>query len=89
MEKDIEEKLNKIDEAIEAVNRYSYLYNLKIIGAVPKANTKESSKETVDICLNLFNKIGAEVSPYDIDIAHRVTPRDPTRIPPIICKVYT
>ena len=67
--RDIEEKLNKIDEAFEAVTRHSNQYNLKIIG-VPKANTKESAKETVDICLNLFNKIGAEVSPYDIGIAH-------------------
>ena len=72
----LKRELNKIDKAIEAVNRYSYQYNLKIIG-VPKANTKESAKETVDICLNLFNKIGADVSPYDIDIAHRVNTQRP------------
>lgn len=81
----LEENILKTDEAIEDINKYSFQYNVKILG-VPKHSPKETAKETVDICLKLFRKIGAEVSSFDIDIAHRVSPRDPKRTPPIICK---
>lgn len=81
----IEENVVKIEEAIEDINRYSYQYNVKILG-VSKTNPKETPKETVDICVKLFNGIGATASKQDIDIAHRVTPRDPNKTPPIICK---
>lgn len=80
----LEESIQKVDEAIEDINKYSYQYNIKIVG-VPR-NRKETAKETVDICLKLFEKIGAEVTSFDIDIAHRVSPRDTNSIPPIICK---
>lgn len=83
--KDLEEGIAKIDEAIEAIHKYSYQYNLKILG-IPQKGRKETSKETIDICLKLFQGIGAEILPYDIDIAHRVPSRNVNYPPPIICK---
>ena len=39
------------------------------------------------ICVAIFNKMGAEVSLTDTDIAHRVKSRNPSNRPkPIICK---
>jgi len=81
----IEENVLKIEEAIEEINKYSYQYNVKILG-VSKSNPKETAKETFDICVKLFNAIGAAVTNQDIDIAHRVTPRDSSKTPPIVCK---
>ena len=52
----IEENVVKIEEAIEDINRYSYQYNVKILG-VSKTNPKETPKQTVDICVKLFNGI--------------------------------
>lgn len=83
--KDIEEGISKIDEAIEAIHKYSYQYNLKILG-IPQNDRRETSKQTVDTCLTLFQGIGADVSPHDIDIAHRIPSRNTKYPPPIICK---
>ena len=39
------------------------------------------------ICVAIFNKMGAEVSLTDIDIAHRLKPRNPSNRPKLmICK---
>lgn len=67
----IEDGLTKVEEAIESINQYSYQYNLKILG-VPQEKSFESSRETADICLKIFNEIGAKVVESDIDIAHRL-----------------
>ena len=83
--RDFEERLLKIDEAIEAINQYSYKYNIKIIG-IPQKGRKETAQETVDICLKLFQEIGAEISQYDVDIAHRIPTKNTNYPPPIICK---
>ncbi|XP_028516853.1 uncharacterized protein LOC114575679 [Exaiptasia diaphana] len=83
--KDLEEGIARIDEAIEAIHKYSYQYNLKILG-IPQKGRKETSKQSVDKCLKLFQSIGAEVLSYDIDIAHRVPSRNAKFTLPIICK---
>lgn len=82
----IEESILKIDEAIEEIHRYSYQYNLKILG-VKQEKRYETAKDTVDICLKLFNELGATINEQDIDIAHRLPTRRDSNFPPtIVCK---
>lgn len=68
---------------------YSYQHNLKIV-RVPQTNDRETAKETAEVCIKIFKKIGVKVSLADIDIAHRVQPRNQNgrrrRGNPIICK---
>ena len=47
---------------------------VKLVG-VPEIKPRENASETSQLRLNIFNAIGAEIHPYDIDLAHRVTPR--------------
>ncbi|KXJ10014.1 hypothetical protein AC249_AIPGENE17294 [Exaiptasia diaphana] len=84
----LEESINKVDEAIHAINNYSYMYqyNLKII-RIPQTNRFETTQETTDKCLKLFNSINTQVTAQDIDIAHSVPNRRASNFPPtIICK---
>ena len=83
----IGQKVYAIDKAIEDMYMYSYQYNVKIFG-IPQRGPRESATESADICLNLFNKLGAtSISLSDIDIAHRIPNRRPSSFPPaIICK---
>ena len=84
----IEFNLNNIAKAIDDIMTYSYQYNIKIIG-VPQASDRETSMETANLCLRMFNGIGANISISDIDIAHRVQSRNSNRgqrQQPIICK---
>ena len=79
-------KVDMIGKAVDDFQEYSYQYNLKIVG-IPELNSKESASESSLLCLNLFNEIGAEVSPHDIDYAHRIPTRTASAGPrPIICK---
>ena len=80
------EQVEAIASAIEESQKYSYHYNVKITG-IPDRKPSESAIETTAICVNLFKKLGIEVSERDIDIAHRVPTRN-TRVGPrpIICK---
>ena len=82
-------KVNEITDAIEALQQYSYQYNLKIVG-FPQANDIESSEDTAELCLHLFSCLGVDgITLNDIDIAHRVQIRaiDAANKPkPIICK---
>lgn len=72
--------------AIEESLRYSYQYNVKLVG-IPEKNQNESAIETTNICCNLFNKIGVKVSESDIDIAHRVPGKNAKPGPKLtICK---
>ena len=67
-------KVNEITDAIEALQQYSYQYNVKIVG-FPQANDIESSEDTAKL--------------NDIDIAHRVQIRATAaanKTKPIICK---
>ncbi|KXJ07314.1 hypothetical protein AC249_AIPGENE23731 [Exaiptasia diaphana] len=81
----IEQKLMEFDEAIESMLKYSYKYNVKLIGIVQE-NRVESSEESAEICLKLFKALGAKVEERDIDIAHRVKARNTKFPPPIVCK---
>ena len=47
---------------------------------------QESAGDTLELCMRIFNKIGAEIHPYDV--AHRVPSRNTSdgRPKPIICK---
>ena len=85
---DISRKAYKIEEEVEAIQQYSYQYNLKITG-IPLSQKQESAINTSETCIKLFHKIGAtNVSLQDIDIAHRVPKRrqDTSQPPAIICK---
>ena len=51
-------------------------------------NSNKTSQLWNVTVLNIFCTIGAEIHPYDIDLAHRVTPRQAAegRPKPIVCK---
>ena len=83
--RDFVEKIEIIDETIETIQKYSYQYNVKILG-IPQADRKESAKDSVDLCLKLFKEVGVDISKFDLDIAHRVPSRNTNYPPPIICK---
>ena len=79
-------KVDDLAQAIEEFQAYSYGFNVKILG-VPECVSNESALQTSILCVAILNKMGAEVSLTDIDIAHRVKPRNPSNRPkPIICK---
>ena len=66
---------------------YNYAFNIKILG-VPELKVNEDASETSNLCLNLFNRMGANIAINDIGIAHRVSFRDSScsDSKPIICK---
>lgn len=70
----IAKNAERIGKAIDDIQTYSYQYNLKIVGVPQKEN--EKAADTVDLCLKVFSGIGADVSKWDIDTAHRVPPRN-------------
>lgn len=83
---EIKSKVDMVGKAIEDLQDYSYQFNIKIIG-VPETGSPESAKNTSDLCVALFNRMGAQVSLQDIDIAHRVQTHQQNGGPkPIICK---
>ena len=66
----------------------SFEYNVKIIG-FPEQDEHESAETTTQLCLKLFQAIGAKgVKKNDIDITHRVNSRrsDSHYPRPIVCK---
>ena len=85
----ISKRASEIEDSIEAIQQYSYNYNLKITGIPQKPG--ETALQSSKICVKLFQKIGASnVTLQDIDIAHRVPKRKMKRgysePPVIICK---
>ena len=83
----ISSRVNNRASAIDQAQEYSYSYNVMLVG-VPEIKPRENASETSQLCLNIFNAIGAEIHPYDIDLAHRVTLRQAAegRPKPIACK---
>ena len=82
----IAEKVDDLAQTIEEFQAYSYGFNVKILG-VPECASQESALQTSNLCVAIFNKMGAEVTLTDIDIAHRAKPRITSNRPkPIICK---
>ena len=82
----ISSRVNNIAWAIDQAQDYSY-YNVKLVGVLD-IKPRENDSETSQLRLNIFNAIGAEIHPYDIDLAHRVTPRQAAEghPKPIVCK---
>ena len=80
----LSDKVENISAAIEESQQYCY--NVKLMGILDN-NSSESASETTNLCLKLFQKLGVEITRYDIDIAHRVPSRSARPTPRlIICK---
>ena len=63
-------KVNEIAKQIDAIEEYSYNYNIKIVG-VPQITDQESAETTASLCLKLFIELGIkDITIEDIDIAH-------------------
>ena len=72
-------RVEQIGDSVEQLLRYSFQYNIKIIG-LPESEMQESASKTVSLCINLFKAAGNE-------IAHRIPTRTATSGPrPIVCK---
>ena len=80
-------RCNDIAKCVEAMEEYSYQFNVKIVG-MPLRAEKETPEITANLCLQLFIALGVKnVSLQDIDIAHRVPARRVSSRPnAIICK---
>ena len=79
-------QVERVANAINDAEEYSYQFNVKIIG-IPGLNSSETVTETSYLCVKLFQEMGAEVSILDIDIAHRVSTRNESKGPkPVVCK---
>ena len=73
----LSKRLEEIGKSIELIQRYSYQYNVKIVG-LPEIKASESASDTTTLCLSLFQAAGVEISIQDIDIAHRIPTRNAT-----------
>ncbi|PFX18772.1 hypothetical protein AWC38_SpisGene16843 [Stylophora pistillata] len=79
-------RVEEIGKSIELIQRYSYQYNVKIVG-LPEIKASESASDTTTLCLSLFQAAGVEILIQDIDIAHRIPTRNATPGPsPVVCK---
>ena len=73
----ISTRVDSLDAAIDDLQKYSFQYNVNIIG-FPEQDEHESAETTTQLCLKLFHTIGTKrVTKNDIDIAHRVNSRRP------------
>jgi hypothetical protein len=81
------EKVENLAKSIDEAEQYSYAYNVKMLG-IPEFTSNETAAETSQLCVDIFNAVGANVSIADIDIAHRVKPRrsNGSQPKPIVCK---
>lgn len=78
--------MDEVGNAIEEIQRYSYRYNVKIIG-LPEIDSRESASATTSLCISLLKASGVDINKQDVDIAHRVPTRQATAGPrPVICK---
>ena len=83
---ELSSKVDAVGKAVDELQDYSYQFNVKIIN-VPEIKHQETARETSDLCIALFNGMGAVVSLQDLDVAHRVPRRGQDGGPkPIICK---
>ena len=75
--------------AIDDLQKYSFQYNVKIVGIPNLQENHETADATAELCVKLFHGMGAMgVTANDIDIAHRVSTRrsDGHYPKPIVCK---
>lgn len=84
---EIDVRLGEMGGILDEMQEYSYSFNIKLLG-VPQLGTDENAVQTSDLCVKIFNKMGANVSINDLDIAHRVSSRSAAREgpKPIVCK---
>lgn len=79
-------RVDDIGNAIDEIQRYSYQYNVKIVG-LPEIDPQESASATTSLCISLLKASGVNINIQDVDIAHRVPTRQATAGPrPVICK---
>ena len=57
----VQSKLDRIGNAIDQLEDYSYQFNVKLI-EVPEMSTTESVSSTSSPCVKIFNEMGAAVS---------------------------
>ena len=82
----LSKRVEEIGKSIELIQRYSYQYNVKIVG-LPEIKASESASDTTTLCLSLFQAAGVEISIQDVDIAHRIPTRNATSsLRPVVCK---
>ena len=82
-------EVNELLSVIDQLQEYSYSYNVELVG-VPELKQRDSAHETSQLFLKFFSAIGVDIKTYDINMAHRVTPRHAAgaegRPKPIVCK---
>ncbi|CAB4011091.1 Hypothetical predicted protein [Paramuricea clavata] len=84
---DLVGRSSEVSDAIEAMQAYSYQYNVKILGLPELYDQRknESAMDSTNLCISLFKAMGVQVKDYDI--AHRIQMRNASAGPrPIICK---
>ena len=79
-------QVEPVGNAIDEAKKYSYQFNVKIIG-LPEKSSDETAPETSSLRVKLFQKMGAEVSIFDIDTVHPVSTRNESEGPkPVVSK---
>ena len=75
-----------VSDALDETQLYSNSHNIKLL--IVELKSRETASETSNLCVRIFNVLGADVKLSDIDIAYRVTPKISTsgRPKPIVCK---
>ena len=68
------ESLGNLEIAVKKMQDYSYAFNIKIL-RVPELKVNEDATKTSNLCINLFNRMGANVTINDIDIAYSLFSR--------------
>ena len=85
----ISTRADSLDAAIDDLLKYSFQYNVKIIG-FPEQDEHESAETPTQLCVKRLHAIGAKevTKNIDIDMAHRVNSRrsDSHYPRPIVCK---
>ena len=63
------EKVELLAKQIDEAQEYSHSFKVKLLG-IPELKPRESAVETTELCVHIFNAIGANTTVRDIDIAH-------------------
>ena len=71
--------------AIEIDNlvQHSYSFDFKLVGVpeIAETGSKEPAIDTTKLCVRIFQAMDCNISINDIDIAHRVPPRNASKGP--------
>ena len=90
---DIEESLGNLEIAVNEMQDYSYAFNIEIL-RVPELKVNKDASANSNLCVNLFSRIGTNITINDIVIAHSLFSRlfslraqtNHLQIPKAICK---